>query len=277
MRSQADVGSKIVIMNNLEIGVIVPTFNSAATLEWTLLALKNQDGCGVKIVVVDSGSTDETIEICARHKVRTEYDPPGNMYRSINVGMRLLDTEWVSYLNSDDIIYRDSYRRLTELGDHTGADVVYGHSDYIDWQGRFISSLNAAPPFLLCRLVDAGIMQFAQPAAIFRKAVYKDLKGFAEKYRSIADFDFFARAILTGKKFERLSFPSVTAFRIHPNQFSHKENGIAQEETSLFLKEWKTRNSLIRLLSFSAWRVLNAKHYLLRILRNGQLKSRPIE
>lgn len=89
--------------SDADIGVVVPTFNSAKTLEWTLLALKSQEDCRAKVIVVDSGSTDETLEICARHKVRTEYDQPGNMYRAINVGMRLIDTEWVTYLNSDDI------------------------------------------------------------------------------------------------------------------------------------------------------------------------------
>jgi glycosyltransferase involved in cell wall biosynthesis len=82
---------KTVIMNNLEIGVVVPTFNSAETLEWTVLALKKQEGCRVNIVVVDSGSSDDTLEICARHKLRTEYEPPGNMYRAIKVGMRFFE------------------------------------------------------------------------------------------------------------------------------------------------------------------------------------------
>lgn len=252
-----------------KIGIVVPTFNSGKTLEWTLLALKGQEGCCVKIIVVDSGSTDETLDICARHDVQIEYNPPGNMYRAINVGMLLLDTEWISYLNSDDIVYRDSYRRLIDLGNATGADVVYGHSDYIDWQGRFVSSSHAAPPILLCGLVHAGIMQFAQPAAIFRKAVYEDLCSFSEKYRLIADFDFFARAILKGKNFERLSFPAVTAFRLHPNQLSHREDVVTKEEIFLFFKEWKVRNPLLGLLSFYIWCFLNAKHYLLRILRTG--------
>lgn len=264
-------------MNNLEIGVVVPTFNSAETLEWTVLALKKQEGCRVNIVVVDSGSSDDTLEICARHKLRTEYEPPGNMYRAINVGMRLLDTEWLTYLNSDDIVYRDAYRRMISLGNRMVADVVYGHSDFIDWDGRFRHSFMAAHPILLRGLIFSGALQFSQPAAIFRKVVYEGLKGFSEKYRSISDFDFFARAILTCQKFERLTFPTVAAFRLHPNQFSLKESGIAREETSQFFQEWRASNSFTSPLLFGLWRILNAKHYLLRILRNGQSKSRSID
>ena len=41
-------------------GIVAPTLNSAKTLEWTLRALKSQEGCRGNIIVVDSGSTDET-------------------------------------------------------------------------------------------------------------------------------------------------------------------------------------------------------------------------
>ena len=260
-----------------EIGIVVPTFNSGNTLESTLLALKGQEGCRVKIIVVDSGSTDGTLEICARHNVRVEYDPPGNMYSAINAGMCLLDTEWISYINSDDIVYKDSYSRLIALGNATGADFVYGHSDFIDWAGRFIFSFQAAHPALLRGLVHSGSLHFAQPSAIFRKVSYEGLKGFSEKYRSIADFDFFARALLTGKKFVRLSFPTVSAFRLHPNQFSCKEIEIGREETLQFFKERKKSNSLYGLIFISVWCFLNMRHYLLHILRNGQIKSRNAE
>lgn len=263
-------------MFKVEIGVVVPTYNSGKTLEWTLLSLSGQEGCYTKVIVVDSGSYDETIEICRRHKVHNEFDLPGNMYRAINAGMRLLNTEWVTYLNSDDIVYRDSYSRLIAIGNRTGADVVYGHSDYIDWNGRFMFSFKAPHPLLLMGIIHTGLLPFAQPAAIFRKVIYEDLKGFTEKYRSIADFDFFARAILTGKKIERLSFPSVTAFRIHPNQFSRRERDIVQTETSLFFKGFKTHNKLLGGLSLNIWRFLNAKHYVIRMLRNGQFRSHAI-
>lgn len=258
----------------LKIGIVVPTYNSAKTLEWSLLSLKNQEGCSVRIIVVDSGSTDGTLEICSRLAVETLYEPPGNMYRAINAGMKLMDTEWVSYLNSDDIVYRDSYQRLIALGNKVGADVVYGHSDYIDWAGRFIFLLKAVSPVLLRWSIHTGIVQFCQPAAIFRRATYESLGGFDEKFRSIADFDFFARAILSRKKFVRLSFPPVAAFRLHPNQFSHKENTLAQEEIATFFHEQKLHKGFVSLASFGVWRVINAKNYLIRLLRNGRLKSR---
>jgi len=52
----------------------------------------------------------------------------------------MLNTEWVTYLNSDDVVYGDAYARLIMLGNEEKADVVYGHYDYVDYFGRFLYS-----------------------------------------------------------------------------------------------------------------------------------------
>jgi glycosyltransferase involved in cell wall biosynthesis len=57
----------------LSISYVVPTLNSAATLDMTLYALRSQKDVEVNIIVVDSGSTDETLDICKRWDVKTLY------------------------------------------------------------------------------------------------------------------------------------------------------------------------------------------------------------
>ena len=80
-----------------------------------------------------------------------------------NVGMRLLDMEWITYLNSDDIVYRDAYSRLMKLGNRKRADVVYGHSDFIDWDGRFKYSFMAAHQY--DQFKTSFLMIFITPTA----------------------------------------------------------------------------------------------------------------
>lgn len=254
-------------MIKTEIGVVVPTWNSAATLDWTLLSLRTQQDCQVQIIVADSGSTDGTLEICQRWGVESIYVPPGNMYRALNAGMRLIQTNWLTYLNSDDIIYRDSYARLLARGDSTQAEVVYGHTDYIDWDGRFLYSFRSAPPNLLAGLFRQGIMGFAQPATIFRREVFEASKGFNEEFRSIADFDFFFRAIKAGKNFVSLAMPTVTAFRIHHRQLSYREMEVThQEKKKLFASAGDTAGFADPMAGI-LWRVSNISSYLMRLLR----------
>src|SRR5215472_12245746 len=99
-------------MADTKIGVVVPTLNSGSTLDWTLCSLKSQQGVAIDVLVADSGSEDETLAICRRWAVPAIYVPPGNMYRAINAGLRQMTAEWVTYLNSDDFVYRHSYSRL---------------------------------------------------------------------------------------------------------------------------------------------------------------------
>src|SRR5207253_199231 len=72
----------------MQVGIVIPTLNSARTLEWTLLSLLRQDGCEMRLVVADSNSSDGTLEICARWNVPVIQVPAGNMYRAINAGLR---------------------------------------------------------------------------------------------------------------------------------------------------------------------------------------------
>ena len=129
-------GHSQIPMGKQQIGVVVPTLNSAATLTWTLCSLRSQKDVSVEMIVADSGSVaDGTLDICKFWDVRTIYAPPGNMYRAINAGLRQLDTEWVTYLNSDDIVYPQSYARLVARGEEQGASLVYADCDFVDFEG----------------------------------------------------------------------------------------------------------------------------------------------
>lgn len=260
-------------MNSFEIGVVVPTLNSASTLDWTLLSLRSQQGCIVRIIVADSGSTDGTLEICKRWGVESVYVPPGNMYRAINAGMKLLNTEWLTCLNSDDLVYRDAYARLMRLGIASRADVVYGHSDYIDGDGRFLYSFSSASPALLTGLFRKGIMGFAQPSAIFRQDVFNALRGFSEDYRHVSDCDFFSRALKAGKVFARLAFPSVCAFRLHRNQLHHQEAEVVRQEINLLLASYGRTGWLGSLSSLVVWRIQNMPNYAIRCFRSQSFRS----
>ena len=64
-------------MGSSSISCVVPTLNSAETLETTLLSLKSQRDASVEITVADSGSDDGTLEIC-QSGVEALLVPPAN-------------------------------------------------------------------------------------------------------------------------------------------------------------------------------------------------------
>ncbi len=251
---------------------VIPTLNSAKTLDQSLISLRSQMGVDVEIVVVDSGSTDGTLDICRRHNVETLYEEPGNIYRAINRGLTDSNTEWLSYLNSDDWLYINAYQRLIDLGYRSEADVVYGNCDYVDEEGRFLFSFAAASQCCLLPLFRMRRMGFAQPAAIFRSVVYRKLSGFNTNYRFKADADFFIRALRREYKFARLDGAPAACFRIHQDQLSNKRRAeIESEGEFLFGEMQPDLSDHLRLLK---WRMANLPHYAMRIMRESILRGR---
>ncbi|MGB7442587.1 MAG: glycosyltransferase [Coleofasciculaceae cyanobacterium] len=256
------------------ISCVVPTLNSAATLDNTLLSLHSQKDVEVKITVADSGSTDGTLDICKRWNVPTLYVEPGNMYRAINAGLCQSKTEWFAYLNSDDWLYPDSFARLIAKGNSLNSDVVYGNCDYVDNTGRFVYSFAAAKPNQLFSLFKMGILGFAQQSAIFRCNTYQKLNGFNEYYSLSSDADFYSRALKLGISFTFIDGPPVACFRLHTNQLSNTKFEAMELEKKEIYQEFIQNAGIYDWLTLAQWRLRNTPHYLIRMLRESLLSGR---
>lgn len=261
------------------ISYVVPTLNSAKTLNQTLLSLLTQVGVRVNVIVVDSDSTDSTLEICKKWGIKVLYAKPGNMYHAINTGLSQCDTEWLGYLNSDDYLYSNSLNSMIEIGNRELSDVVYGNCDYVDFFGRFIYSLESAKTTNLLSLLNLGVMGFNPAATIFRRSLFEKLGGFSETYKLAADYHFFARAFQIKSRFTKIGSLPIACFRIHDSQLSNVMcdrhlSEIYEIASELFPTPVKNQSIVM-----AKWRMSNLSHYLLRFFRqsiiSGKLSFRP--
>ena len=257
-----------------ELTVVVPTRNSAATLDWTLASLSQQRKVSLRVLVVDSESGDRTLGICKFWGVNVIQEPPGNMYRAINAGLRLAETEWLSYLNSDDLVYPFSYSRMIEEGRRRGAGLVYGACDFVDSENRFLFSRLPPAPRGLYASMKWGYLPFFQPAAIFRRAHYAQVGGFDDRYRLVGDFHFFCRLLQAGVPCARMPGPPVAAFRLHAGQLSQAkhENRAEHRKASEALR---LKTSPVDWLHLAAWKFSNVLNYTERVLRRAALRGAP--
>ena len=108
------------------VSACVLTFNSEAIIELCLSSLKN---CVDEIVVLDSGSTDSTIEIAEKYTSKIYQNKwPGHYSFQRNISLELIDTDWILVIDSDEFLDErasSSIRKLMAAGDNMEIDIFW--------------------------------------------------------------------------------------------------------------------------------------------------------
>lgn len=92
------------------VSVVIPAYNSAKCIESTLLSVFNQSYPNIEIVVVDDGSSDETVTIVSKFvpdKVTLVSQKNGGACRARNAGLKLSKGKYIQFLDGDDLLSRD--------------------------------------------------------------------------------------------------------------------------------------------------------------------------
>ncbi|MGJ8652868.1 MAG: glycosyltransferase [Opitutaceae bacterium] len=230
-----------------KLSIITPAWNSAATLPATIASLQPLLDAGAEYLVVDSGSEDGTQAIAEAAGAKVIYCPPGNMYAAINAGLEQATGEWLTYINSDDLLYADTAVEMLENAGEQD-DVLYGNLDYVDEVNRFLFYWRSARPSLLnmhmpcyCGILQQGVW--------FHRRVVERLGGFDTTYRFCADYDFFFRAVVEGFHFKKFTDKSVGAFRLLASQLSQSRKGeMSTEGPRIRATYWEGKPKYRRLL-----------------------------
>ena len=108
-------------MNPL-VSVIVPTYNSQATLDECLGALANQDYKEIEIIIADSFSKDKTKEIAA--KFTDKIIDAESLALARKQAVDLAKGKYILFLDSDQIINPDTIKRSVRPCEEEGFDGV---------------------------------------------------------------------------------------------------------------------------------------------------------
>lgn len=120
-------------MNRPIFSIIIPTFNSEATLQRALDSVLNQAFHDFEVLIMDGVSTDNTLAIvkkyqeCSRAiKIYSEKDH--GIYDAMNKGICNATGNWLYFLGSDDYFFNSEVlKKVSQFIDKSDLDVVYGH------------------------------------------------------------------------------------------------------------------------------------------------------
>lgn len=180
----------------MKISVIIPVYNSRATLEACLQAVTGSDYAHYEVIVVDDSSKDGSQEIARQFPVRLlELEAgPGGPAHARNQGVSLAQSEILLFLDSDVLVYPDTISRIA-LAFENDQDVaaVFGSYDEDPSQRDFLSQYKNLIHHFTHQESGELAETFWCGCGAVRREIFLETGGFdAQRYPSpsIEDIDF---------------------------------------------------------------------------------------
>jgi glycosyltransferase involved in cell wall biosynthesis len=174
--------------------VITPSYNQGRFIEETILSVLNQDYPNIEYIIMDGGSTDQTLEILWKYKDRITWYSEKDKGQSdaINKGLRLAKGEILAYLNSDDTYLPGAITRavLYLTSENPDLPLVYGEGYFITAEGTIIERF-PTEPFDLRYLAKTCFI--CQPATFWKRDVLETIGLFDENLHYAMDYDYWIR------------------------------------------------------------------------------------
>ena len=205
----------------IKITYVTITYQAAKVLQRTLDSVLEQDYPEITHLIIDGASTDGTIEMVNDyiersnasengHKVLLMSEPDNGIYDAMNKGLRSLDGDYVCFLNAGDYLPApDIASRINgqcsmfngqcSMVNGQSPAVLYGDTDIVDGEGRFLHHRRLAPPeHLTWKSFRHGMLVCHQ--AFYARTDFAIATPYNQKYRYSADVDWCIRIMKAAAK-----------------------------------------------------------------------------
>ena len=189
----------------MKISIVTPSLNQGEFIERTILSVLSQTGAfDLEYIVVDGGSTDDSLEIIKKHedKLRWVSEEDRGQSDAINKGFNMASGGILAWLNSDDTYEPDALSEVAEQYRKHRFKWCFGNCRNIDENDREIRraitkyKIFESRRYSYKRLLSKDFI--SQPAVFFTQDVYQEVGPLDLNCDYSMDYDYWLRI---GKKY----------------------------------------------------------------------------
>jgi len=197
------------------VSIITPTYNSEKYINETLLAVINQTYNNIEYIIIDGGSTDNTLKIIERYRSKISKiisEPDNGLSDALNKGFTIAKGEICTWIGSDDILYPCAVETaVPHFIQNSNLGLSFSNIETIDERGSITNYYNSGKTNLRY-LLDINPTT-PQPGSFYRLKFVRALGYLNINYKQAMDYDLFVRLM---KNYDFIYIDKTLAqFRLH--------------------------------------------------------------
>jgi len=253
----------------IKFSVVTCTYNAEAVLQRTLDSVMKQTYCNLEHLIIDGVSKDKTLALVkayqhkndvgeSAHDIVVFSEPDKGLYDAMNKGIDRATGDYLIFLNAGDVFPSAETLEFVEgcVGEgETLPGVLYGDTDIVNMEGRFLRHRRLSPPVRLSWRSFKWGMLVCHQSFYARTDIAKQIH-YNLEYRYSADVDWCIRIMKEAKR-RHLPLRNVNAVITN-----YLDGGMSIQNHRASLKErfqvMRSHYGLLTTLFVHAWFVVRS-------------------
>jgi len=210
-----------------KISIVTPSLNQGRFLERTILSVLNQNYPNIEYIIIDGGSTDDSVEIIKKYEKYLAYwvsEKDRGQAEALNKGFARATGDLRAWLNADEEYLPSVFRCVAEKyeGANEPLTVIYGDRYVVNGMNSSVRCLQKIPklnPFHYMLYTGGSLFS---DATFWTAKIHEVLGCINEDYMWCAmDVEWLLRVVGVARRFIHMGRP-LSIFKEHPGRMTHK-------------------------------------------------------